>query len=129
MNFPADLRYTKEYEWARVEGNQATIGITEYAQDELGDVVYVDLPGVRDEFNQMQTFGTIESVKAVSDLYAPLSGKVVKVNGDLEDKPELVNQDPYGEGWMIRIAPSDTAEFDDLMNPDDYQALVTEEEG
>lgn len=115
-NYPADLRYTREHEWARVEGNRARVGITYYAQSELGDVVFVELPKVGTKVAQMQAFGVVESVKAVSDLFAPLSGQVVEVNAELTQKPEWVNQDPYGKGWMIVIA---------LANPNELEALMT----
>lgn len=115
-NYPADLRYTKEHEWARIEGNRARVGITAYAQEQLGDVVFVELPKVGAKVTQMQPFGVVESVKAVSDLFAPLTGEVVEVNDELVKKPELVNQDPYGQAWMIVIA---------LANPGEASALLT----
>ena len=121
MNFPADLRYTREHEWVRVEGEVATIGITEYAQGELGDVVFVELPAVNSTTAQMQTFGTIEAVKTVSDLYAPLTGTVIEVNAKLADKAELINQDPYGEGWIIKLKISNKDEIEALLSAEDYQ--------
>ena len=124
---PATLRYSREHEWiARDEGNEdsATIGITEYAQSELGDVVYVDLPQVGAEITQFAPFGEIESVKSVSDLFAPVSGEVVEANAALEDKPELVNEDPYGEGWILRVKLSDQREMQSLLSHDEYQAFL-----
>jgi len=127
MNIPDDLLYTEEHEWVRVEDNEAVVGITDYAQSELGDVVYVELPEVGSRTKQMEPFGTIEAVKAVSDLYAPLSGKVVEVNEALADNPELVNKDPYGEGWMIRIEMEDPSELDNLLDADSYRNLIGQE--
>jgi glycine cleavage system H protein len=123
-NVPADLRYTKEHEWAKLEGDQARVGITAFAQEQLGDVVFVELPKVGSKVTAMKTFGVVESVKAVSDLYAPLSGEVVEVNGDLPKKPETVNADPYGQGWMIVIKLADLKEWDGLMSAADYDKLV-----
>ncbi|MBI4588820.1 MAG: glycine cleavage system protein GcvH [Candidatus Rokubacteria bacterium] len=123
-NYPADLKYTKEHEWARIEGNRARVGITAYAQEQLGDVVFVELPKVGATVSQMQTFGVVESVKAVSDLYAPLSGGVVEVNAELVKKPELVNQDPYGKGWMLLIAVSDATEVDALLTAPQYEEFL-----
>ncbi len=122
--YPADLRYTREHEWARVEGHRARVGITHYAQDQLGDVVFVELPKVGTRVRHMQTFGVVESVKAVSDLFAPLSGEVVEVNQSLTERPEQVNQDPYGAGWLIAIALSDPKELDALMSAVDYEAYL-----
>jgi len=124
MNIPADLKYTKEHEWAKRDGDVVTVGITDYAQGELGDVVFVELPSAGDEVGQDETFGTIEAVKAVSDLYSPVSGEVVEVNSRLEDAPETVNKDPYGDGWMIKIRLSDPAQFDGLMDAAAYQELI-----
>jgi glycine cleavage system H protein len=121
---PADLRYTREHEWARVEGSQARVGITQYAQDQLGDVVFVELPSVGTRVRQMQSFGVVESVKAVSDLFAPLSGEVVQVNETLKAHPEQVNQDPYGTGWLIAVALADAGELAALMSAADYEAYV-----
>ena len=115
MNVPDDLKYTEEHEWLRVEGNVATVGITDYAQGELGDVVFVELPEVGTEVARMSPFGTIEAVKAVSELFAPVSGKIVEINGSLEDDPMQVNGDPYGTGWMIKIEMSDAGELDQML--------------
>ena len=122
--YPADLRYTREHEWARVEGNRARVGITDYAQTELGDVVFVELPKVGTKVTQMQAFGVVESVKAVSDLFAPLSGEVVEVNAELAQKPELVNQEPYGKGCMIVIALANPKELEALMTAAQYEEFV-----
>jgi glycine cleavage system H protein len=123
--YPEDLRYSKEHEWIRVEGGMAISGISSYAQDQLGDVVYVEMPEVGAEVEQMVPFGVVESVKAVSDLYSPLSGEVVAVNEELYTRPELVNEDPYGEGWMVRIRPSDLeGELEKLLDADQYQQWV-----
>ena len=123
---PSDLRYTKDHEWVRVEGDTATIGVTDFAANQLGDVVFVDLPAVGKAVEQFATFGVVESVKAVSDLYAPLSGEVVEVNGDLGAKPELVNSDPFGDGWMIRVKVGDTAQVDELLDAAGYEKLTAE---
>ena len=124
--YPEDLKYTKEHEWARVEGNRARVGITDYAQGELGDVVFVELPKVGTRLRQMQPFGVVESVKAVSDLFAPLSGEVVEVNQALAQRPELVNQDPYGEGWMIVLALAEPQELDHLLDARQYEQYLAE---
>jgi glycine cleavage system H protein len=126
-NVPEDLRYTREHEWARREGERVRVGITHYAQEQLGDVVFVEIPKVGARVTGRQAFGVVESVKAVSDLYAPLSGEVVEVNGDIVSAPELVNQDPYGRGWMIVIAPADPAELDNLLTAAQYEAFLAEE--
>ncbi len=126
MNIPAELRYTKEHEWIRLDGKTATIGITEYAQGELGDIVFVELPKVGDHVAQMQAFGTIEAVKAVSELYAPVSGKVVEINGALEDDPMIINRDPYGDGWMIKVEVSDAAQVAALLDQGNYKRLLEE---
>ena len=123
---PADLRYTKDHEWVRVEGDTATIGVTDFAASQLGDVVFVDLPVVGRSVDQFATFGVVESVKAVSDLYAPVSGEVVEVNGDLGSKPELVNSDPFGGGWMIRVKVGNAAQLDELLDAAGYQKLTAE---
>jgi glycine cleavage system H protein len=123
-NVPADLRYTREHEWAKVEGDRARIGITDFAQKELGDVVFVELPKVGATVTAMTTFGVVESVKAVSDLYAPLSGEVAEVNADLAKTPELVNSDPYGAGWMVVVKLSKLAEAGELMKADAYRQLI-----
>jgi glycine cleavage system H protein len=126
MDFPEDLRYTKDHEWARREGDVVTVGVTGFAVEQLGDITLVDLPGVGDEVTAGEAFGTIESVKSVSDLYAPVSGKVAAINEALEDKPELVNEAPYGDGWLVRIEGSD--EYDALMDSAAYTALVAEQQ-
>jgi glycine cleavage system H protein len=126
MNIPEELIYTKEHEWARLEDDTATIGITDYAQGELGDIVYVDLPEVGTQVNQGDSFGTIEAVKAVSDLFAPLSGEVVAVNDTLNDAPEKINEDPYQEGWMIKIKMSDVGEKGELLDSRQYENLIQE---
>jgi len=123
-NVPADLKYTREHEWAKVEGDRARIGITAFAQEQLGDVVFVELPKVGARVSAMKGFGVVESVKAVSDLFAPLTGEVVEVNAELAKKPETVNTDPYGQGWMIVIKVTDTKELDTLLSPADYQSLI-----
>ncbi|NIP43421.1 MAG: glycine cleavage system protein GcvH [candidate division Zixibacteria bacterium] len=124
MDFPKDLKYSKEHEWIKVDGDTATIGITDYAQGELGDVVFVELPETGEEFKQMDAFGTIEAVKAVSELYTPVSGEIVEINDKLEDEAGLVNQDCYGDGWMIKIKLSNPSELDDLLDADKYKELV-----
>jgi glycine cleavage system H protein len=121
---PADLRYTKEHEWVRVEGDQATIGITDYAAEQLGDIVFVELPDVGRTLAQFATFGVVESVKAVSDLFAPLGGEVTETNGALSDQPELVNSDPFGDGWMLRVRIADPAQLESLLDPTAYDALT-----
>ncbi len=124
MKFPADLLYTKEHEWVRIEGGVATIGITDYAQSELGDIVFVELPDVNAAATQMQPFGTIEAVKTVSELFAPLSGTITEVNAKLADQAELINQDPYGEGWLIKIKLSNREEVGNLLSAEDYQKEI-----
>ena len=121
---PADLRYTREHEWAKVEGDRARIGITAFAQEQLGDVVFVELPKVGARVSATATFGVVESVKAVSDLFAPLSGDVVEANADLAKNPEVVNADPYGQGWMIVVKLAEPKELDALMSAADYEALI-----
>jgi glycine cleavage system H protein len=123
---PADLRYTKEHEWVRVEGDTATVGITKYAADELGDVVYVELPEVGRELAQAATFGVVESVKAVSDLFAPITGIVTEANDALAARPELVNSDPFGEGWMLRMRIADAAQLESLLDGAAYEQLTAE---
>jgi len=123
-NVPADLKYTREHEWAKVEGDRARIGITAFAQEQLGDVVFVELPKVGSRVSAMKGFGVVESVKAVSDLFAPLTGEVVEVNSELTKKPETVNTDPYGQGWMIVIKLADAKELETLLSPADYQSLI-----
>jgi len=121
---PTDLRYTTDHEWVRVVGDEATVGITAYAAEQLGDIVFVELPDPGRALEQAATFGVVESVKAVSDLYAPIAGEVIEGNADLGASPELVNSDPYGGGWMIRMRLSDRAQLDGLLDPDAYEALV-----
>jgi glycine cleavage system H protein len=128
MTFPDDLRYTKEHEWARKKGRLILVGITEFAQDQLGDVVYLELPEVGDAVKRGESFGVVESTKAVSELFAPVSGKVVEVNDPLSDAPETINDDPYEEGWMVGIEPTDPQELDELMDAEAYQAFVEEQE-
>jgi glycine cleavage system H protein len=123
---PADLHYTKDHEWVRVDGDTATIGVTDFAAHQLGDVVFVDLPAAGRTIEQFATFGVVESVKAVSDLYAPVSGEVVGVNADLAGQPELVNSDPFGKGWMIRVRVSDSAQVDGLLDAAAYEHLTAE---
>ncbi len=124
MNIPAELKYTKDHEWVKVEGNQATIGITDFAQGELGDIVYVDISTVGQQINQHDVFGTVEAVKTVSDLYMPISGKVVEFNKALEAAPEKVNSDAYGEGWMVKISITNPAELDSLLTAEQYKELI-----
>ncbi len=127
MDVPANLRYTKDHEWLRVEGNVGVVGITDHAQDALGDVVFVELPQVGAEVKAGRSFGVVESVKAVSDLYAPVSGKVIEVNAALPDSPELINKDPYGAAWMIRIEMTDRKEVEALLTAEAYRQLVQQE--
>jgi len=128
MEFPDDLKYTREHEWARAKGNRIVVGITDFAQDQLGDIVYVELPEVGDLVKRGESFGVVESTKAVSELFAPISGKVVEVNAPLSDAPETVNEDPYEEGWMIAVEPSDPKELQELMDAKAYRAFVEEQE-
>jgi glycine cleavage system H protein len=123
---PGDLRYTKDHEWVRVEGDTATIGVTDFAAGQLGDVVFVDLPSAGKAVEQFATFGVVESVKAVSDLYSPVSGEVVEVNGELGGNPELVNSDPFGAGWMIKVKLGDAGQVDGLLDPAAYEQLTAE---
>jgi glycine cleavage system H protein len=123
---PGDLRYTKDHEWVRVEGDTATIGVTDFAANQLGDVVFVDLPAAGKSVEQFATFGVVESVKAVSDLYAPVSGEVVEVNSELSGNPELVNSDPFGGGWMIKVRLGDPEQIDGLLDPAGYEQLTSE---
>ena len=125
MEIPEALQYTSEHEWIAIEGDIATIGITDYAQGELGDIVFVELPNKGDSTNQAEAFGTIEAVKAVSELYAPLSGEIKDVNSILEEQPELINSDPYGEGWIIKLKLSDESELEKLLSAEDYQSQVS----
>eukprot|EP01012_Entosiphon_sulcatum_P030140 TRINITY_DN36_c2_g1_i1.p1 TRINITY_DN36_c2_g1~~TRINITY_DN36_c2_g1_i1.p1 ORF type:complete len:127 (-),score=20.35 TRINITY_DN36_c2_g1_i1:15-395(-) len=124
MNFPAELKYTKDHEWVRVEGNEAYVGITDFAQKELGDIVYVDVTTVGEIVAREEIFGTVEAVKTVSDLFMPLTGKVLEVNKDIDSAPESVNTDPYGKGWMIKISIESTPELQDLLSVDAYKALI-----
>lgn len=123
---PTDLRYTKDHEWVRLEGSNATVGITEYAAKQLGDIVFVELPEVGRTLSQSAVFGVVESVKAVSDLYAPVSGPVVEANAALAGQPELVNSEPYGAGWMLRVTVADSAELEGLLDAAAYDALIAE---
>jgi glycine cleavage system H protein len=127
MKFPKKLRYTREHEWVLIEGNQATVGITDFAQHELGEVVYVELPKVGDSVTKDEPFGVVESVKAASDVYAPVSGEVSESNDDLVSSPELLNDDPYGDAWLIRVEMSDPSEVEHLMTAQDYKDYVEEE--
>ena len=124
MQFPDNIRYTSEHEWIRVEGDEAYVGITDYAQSELGEIVFVDVPTLGETVGQGEVFGSIEAVKTVSDLNMPVSGEVLEINGALDAQPELVNNDPYGEGWIIRINVKDAAELDNLMDAAAYQAMI-----
>jgi glycine cleavage system H protein len=126
MPSPTDRRYTKEHEWVRVQDDLGTVGITDYAQDQLGDIVYVDLPSVGTQVKQLEKLGEIESVKAVSDLYSPVSGEVVEVNQGVNDRPELVNQSPYEEGWLVRVRLADPAELDNLLTAKQYDELIAQ---
>lgn len=124
MVFPGDIRYTSEHEWIRVEGDEAYVGITDYAQSELGEIVFIDVPTLGETVGQGEVFGSIEAVKTVSDLNMPVTGEVLEINGALDAQPELVNNDPYGEGWIIRIAVKDAAELDKLMDAKAYEASL-----
>jgi glycine cleavage system H protein len=126
-NVPEDLHYSKDHEWVRVDGDQAIIGITDYAQDSLGDVVYVELPKVGDEFAANESFGSVESVKAVSEVFTPVAGEIVKINESLGDEPETVNSDPYGDGWMIRVKMSNPGEVDSLLTAAEYEDFTKAE--
>jgi len=124
MNIPADLKYTKDHEWVRVEGTTATIGITDFAQGELGDIVYVEVETVGEDLDQEAVFGTVEAVKTVSDLFLPVSGNILEFNTELEGEPEVVNTDPYGAGWMIRVEISDPTQLEELMDSQQYKDLI-----
>jgi glycine cleavage system H protein len=124
MNFPSELKYTKDHEWVRVEGNVATIGITDFAQKELGDIVYVDVTALDETVAKEDIFGSVEAVKTVSDLFMPITGKVLEINKDIDSTPESVNNDPYGTGWMIKITIDNEAELADLLSADDYKTLI-----
>lgn len=127
MSVPKELRYTREHEWVRVEDGKVRIGITDFAQSELGDIVFVELPQVGDEVQANESFGNVESVKTVSELYAPVSGKVVEVNGELEDSPELVNESPYENAWMIVVEPEDLSQVEELLTAEQYEELISED--
>lgn len=124
MNVPGELKYTKEHEWVKVDGNTAVIGITDYAQGELGDIVFIELPNVGETFEQMKPFGTIEAVKAVSDMFAPVGGKVIEVNSALDDDPMMINRDPYGDGWILKLELTDSSELEKLLDATAYQGLI-----
>jgi glycine cleavage system H protein len=124
MEIKSELKYTKDHEWVKVEGNQATIGITDYAQGELGDIVYVEVEALGENLQKEEIFGSVEAVKTVSDLFLPVSGKITELNEDLEDKPELINEDPYGKGWIIKMEIENSSELDELLNSDSYKELI-----
>lgn len=126
MNFPTNVKYTKEHEWIRLEGDVAYVGITDYAQEQLGDIVFVDIPTEGETLAAAEVFGTIEVVKTISDLFLPVTGEILEQNEALADQPELVNQDPYGEGWLIKIKPTADADFDSLLDAEAYKALINE---
>ena len=125
MNIPTELKYTKDHEWVRIEGDEAVIGITDFAQNELGDIVFVEVETEGDNIMSEEIFGSVEAVKTVSDLFMPLSGKVLLFNSELDDNPEFVNSDPYGSGWMIRVKVSDFSEIDNLLSADQYKDLIS----
>ncbi len=127
MDFPDDMKYTREHEWVKVNGKVATIGVTDYAQEQMGDIVYVEMPGEGEILSKGDAFGVVESVKSVSDVYAPVSGKVVETNDPLKDNPETVNEDPYNEGWLVKLEMSDASELGELLDAKGYEAFVTEE--
>ena len=124
MNIPEELKYTEEHEWIRLEGNIATVGITDFAQSELGDIVYIEVDTLDSEINSNDVFGTVEAVKTVSDLFMPVNGRVIEVNSSLEDNPEVVNDDPYGDGWIIKIEVSNPSDIDALMSSEEYKNLI-----
>ena len=124
MKIPSELKYTKDHEWVKIDGEAATVGITDFAQNELGDVVYVDVDTIDETVEREEVFGTVEAVKTVSDLFMPLTGEVIKFNENLEDSPESVNSDPYGEGWMIKIKINDISQIDDLLDADAYKKII-----
>jgi glycine cleavage system H protein len=124
MKIPADLKYTQDHEWLRVENGVAVVGVTDFAQGELGDIVFVEIETKGEELERGETFGTVEAVKTVSDLFMPVAGQVIEVNSALADEPELVNKDPYGKGWMIKIEMSDEKQVDELISPEDYQKMI-----
>lgn len=124
MNFPEDLKYTKDHEWVRVEGDVATVGISDFAQSELGDIVFVEIETVGEELEKEEVFGSVEAVKTVSDLFMPVSGEILEMNEKIEENPEIINEDPYGEGWMVKIKLSNPDEVEDLLKPDAYRETV-----
>ncbi|MBB3124178.1 MULTISPECIES: glycine cleavage system protein GcvH [Mesoflavibacter] len=124
MNIPADLKYTKDHEWVKIEGDQITVGITDFAQSELGDIVYVEVETLDETLDAEEVFGTVEAVKTVSDLFLPVAGEIVAFNDSLEDEPEKVNTDPYGDGWMIKVKVSDVSSLDNLLSAEDYKAII-----
>ena len=124
MNVPANLKYTKEHEWIRLEGEMAYVGITDYAQSELGEIVFVEVETVGETLNEGEVFGTVEAVKTVSDLYLPVDGEILEFNEELESNPELVNDDPYGKGWMVKVGVSDIAQLETLLSAEEYEALI-----
>ncbi len=124
MKIPKDLKYTNDHEWVKIEGDVATVGITDFAQGELGDIVYVEVETVDETLEREEVFGTVEAVKTVSDLFAPLSGEIIEFNESLEDEPEKVNTDPYGDGWMVKIRFSDASELDDLLSAEEYSEII-----
>lgn len=126
MNFPTNVKYTNEHEWVRIEGDEAYVGITDYAQSQLGDIVFVDIPTEGETLEKGEAFGSIEVVKTVSDLFLPIGGEILEVNPALEENPELVNKDPYGEGWIVKIKPTDASEADDLLDAEAYKQLINE---
>ena len=128
MELPEDLKYTREHEWLAIEDKVVTVGITDHAQEQLGEVVFVELPAAGDKVEKSEPFGVVESTKAVSDIYAPVSGEVAEVNDDLPDSPELVNEDPYGDGWMVKITIGDESDLEDLMTAEEYQEYIEESE-
>lgn len=129
MDFPKELKYHKEHAWVKVEGNRVLIGITEHAQEELGDIVYVELPERGTDAEQDESFGTVESAKAISELFSPISGRVLDINEDLSDQPELINDDPYDSGWMVEVEMSDPSELNNLLSSDQYKKYIEEEKG
>lgn len=126
MNFPTNVKYTNEHEWIRLEGDEAYVGITDYAQEQLGDIVFVDVTAEGETLEKGEVFGTIEVVKTVSDLFLPIGGEVLEINPELEEHPELVNKDPYGDGWLIKIKPTDTTEMDELLDAEAYKQIINE---
>ena len=125
MSFPNDVKYTKDHEWLRIKGNEAFVGITHFAQSELGDIVFIDVDTEGESLEKEEVFGSVEAVKTVSDLFMPVNGEVLEFNENLEDNPELINSDPYGEGWIIKVSISDSSELEDLLSSEDYQNLVS----